>query len=142
MIGDTAFVEIEQVEVMPPSHSRILVIMAVLGVLGAVVGGVLISPSFGLGILFGIGLSFVNYYWLKHSLQRVFNEAVEGEKAKVSALRYILRYVTLAAITAVGFVTDVLPVVAVILGLGTFGFAVVVDGTIRIFSGSAASGGS
>ncbi len=139
MNGNPASVETEPVEVMPPSHSRILVLMAVLGAAGAIAGAVILSLRFGLGVLFGTGLAFINYYWLKHSLQRVFAEVAEGEKPRISALRYILRYVSLAAVVAIIFATDVLPVVAVILGLGAFGFAVVVDGIIRIFSGPAES---
>jgi len=139
MNGNSEYTQAEPVEVRPPSHSRILVIMAVLGIAGAIAGAAIISPGFGLGILFGTGLAFVNYYWLKHSLQKVFDAAADGEKPKISAFRYILRYVTLAAIIAIVFVTDVLPVVAVILGLGAFGFAVVVDGVIRSFQGGEAS---
>lgn len=138
MNGNSEPAEADMPEVMPPTHRRILVIMAILGVAGAIAGVVFHSAGFGLGILIGSGLAFVNYYWLKRSLQRVFADAVEGQKPKISALRYILRYVTMAAVIAVIFMTGVLPVVAVILGMGGFGFAVVIDGFIRIFQGAEA----
>jgi energy-converting hydrogenase Eha subunit A len=119
--------------VMPPTHSRILKIMAILGVLGSVVGSVFVSLAFGIGILLGVGLSFGNYYWLRYSLRKVFAEAVEGEKPRLSVLRYITRYLAIAAVIALIYVTGVLPIVAVILGLCAFAFAVVIDGMIRIF---------
>lgn len=120
--------------VMPPTHRRILVIMAILGFAGAIAGAIFHSAGFGLGVLIGIGLAFANYYWLKRTLQNVFAAAVDGEKPRISAIRYILRYFTLAAVIAVIYATNVLPIVAVILGMGGFGFAVVVDGFIRIFT--------
>jgi hypothetical protein len=119
---------------LPPTHGRILKIMAILGLFGSIAGAVFISLGFGIGILVGTGLSFGNYYWLRYSLRKVFAEAVEGEKPRLSVLRYITRYLALAAVIALIFVTGVLPIVAVILGLCSFAFAVVIDGIIRIVS--------
>ena len=124
--------------VPPPTHGRILLIMAVLGAIGAIAGAIFLSLEFGIGILIGTGLAFVNYYWLRYSLRKVFADAAEGEKPKISALRYISRYLALAAVIAAIYATGVLPIVPVILGLGAFGFAVVVDGIIRIFQGGEA----
>jgi uncharacterized membrane protein YfcA len=124
--------------VPPPTHGRILLIMAVLGAIGSIAGAVFLSIEFGIGILVGTGLAFVSYYWLRYSLRKVFSEAAEGEKPKISALRYISRYLALAAVIAAIYATGVLPIVPVILGLGAFGFAVVVDGIIRIFQGGEA----
>jgi uncharacterized BrkB/YihY/UPF0761 family membrane protein len=122
-------------DVMPPSHGRILVIMAVLGLLGGIAGMTFGTIGFGLGIIFGTALAFGNYYWLKASLNRVFAEAAEGEKPKVSALRYLARYLVLGIVIAVVFASSILPIVPVILGLAAFGFATVIEGFIRIFTG-------
>lgn len=119
--------------VMPNSHRRILILMGILGVIGSIAGGSLVSPLFGVGVLIGIGLAFVNYYWLKYSLKRVFENAAGGERPKVSAIRYLARYFTLAIVIAVIFATDLVPIIAVILGLAGFGFAVVTEGIVRIF---------
>jgi len=124
--------------VPPPTHGRILLIMAVLGAIGAITGAVVVSIESGIGVLVGTGLAFLNYYWLRYSLRKVFADAAEGEKPKISALRYISRYLALAAVIAAIYATGVLPIVPVILGLGAFGFAVVVDGIIRIFQGGEA----
>ena len=138
MTGNSETVDADNVKVMPPSHDRILVIMAVLGVLGTIAGIVFHSIGFGIGILLGVALAFGNYYWLRYSLKKVFAEAAEGEKPRISAIRYILRYFTLAAVIAIVFAVGILPVVPVILGMGGFGFAVVVDGIIRIFQSAEA----
>jgi hypothetical protein len=135
MHGNPEHMATEPIEVMPPSHNRILVIMAVLGLASSVLTAIFFSARFGLGLLIGSALAFGNYYWLKRSLQKVFAEAKEGEKARISALRYIFRYVAMAAVIGIIYASGVLPVVSVILGLGGFGFAVVIDGIIRIFSG-------
>ena len=138
MTGNSETVDADNVKVMPPSHDRILVIMAVLGVLGTIGGIVFHSISFGIGILLGVALAFGNYYWLRYSLKKVFAEAAEGEKPRISAIRYILRYFTLAAVIAIVFAVGILPVVPVILGMGGFGFAVVIDGILRIFQSAEA----
>lgn len=122
-------------DVMPPSHTRILVIMAVLGFLGGVAGMIFGTVGFGRGIFVGTVLAFGNYFWLKASLKRVFAEAADGEKPKVSALRYLTRYLVLGIVIAVVFASNILPIVPVILGLAAFGFATVVEGFIRIFTG-------
>ena len=116
------------------SHERILRIMAVIGIAGAIAGIALNSLSFGLGILFGTILAFVNYYWLTSSLRKMFAAAASGERSRMIAVKYFLRYVVLAIVVAVIYVTGLVSIVALILGLGAFGFAVVIDGLIRMFS--------
>ncbi|MGI8409934.1 MAG: ATP synthase subunit I [Pyrinomonadaceae bacterium] len=125
----------ESQNIMPLSHPRILVIMALLGLLGSIAGFAFVSATFGFGVLIGSILAFINYYWLKGSLKRIFDDAAEGEKPKLLALRYFTRYLVLGAIIAVIYATGAVSIVGVILGMAGFGFAVVVDGFIRIFSG-------
>ena len=120
--------------IRPVSHERILLIMAALGILGGIAGFAFSSLRFGLGILVGTALAFVNYYWLKISLRKIFSAAQTGERPRMLAGKYFLRYVILAAVIAVIYAADLLPIVAVIAGLGAFAFAVVIEGLIRIFS--------
>ena len=133
MTGKSEYGDGDTSDVMSPTHNRILVIMAILGLLGAITGSVFHSVAFGIGIVVGVILAFANYYWLRYSLRKIFADAAEGEKPKISAIRYILRYFTLGAVVAVIFAIGILPIVPVILGMAGFGFAVVVDGIIRIF---------
>ena len=120
--------------IRPVSHERILWIMAALGIIGGIAGFAFGSLRFGLGILVGTALAFVNYYWLKSSLRKIFAAAESGERPRMLAGKYFLRYLILAMVVAVIYAADLLPVVAVIVGLGAFGFAVVIEGLIRIFS--------
>jgi len=106
--------------------------MAVLGVAGGIAGFAFISLKFGLGIIVGTALAFVNYFWLKSSLRKIFSAAELGERPKMLAGKYFLRYVILAIVVAVIYVTGFLPIVAVVLGMAGFGFAVVIEGIIRI----------
>lgn len=122
------------VGVMPDSHRRILIIMAALGLIGTIAGAALVSVRFGLGVFVGVGLAFANYYWLKHSLRKVFESAAEGEKPRISMLRYLGRYLALGIVIAIIYASEILPIVPVVLGIAGFGFAVVVDGFIRIFT--------
>ncbi len=120
---------------VPPSHDRILVIMAVLGVLGGIAGAILNSAAFGLGFLVGTSLAFGNHYWLKATLRGVLKAAAEGHGSKIIGFKFIGRYFALASVIAIIYVSGVLPIVPVILGIAGFGFATVVDGLIRIFTG-------
>jgi len=120
--------------IRPPSHERILWIMAILGVAGGVAGVAFGSFDFGLGILIGTALAFLNYYWLRSSLRKIFSAAATGERPRMLAGKYFLRYIVMAAVVAVIYITGVLPIVSLILGLAAFGFAVVLEGFIRIFS--------
>ena len=118
--------------VRPITHGRILWLMAALGVAGAVAGTIFGSFRFGLGVQIGTGLAFANYYWLKSSLRKIFKAAETGERPRMLAGKYFLRYLVLAAVVAVIYATDLVPIVALILGLAAFGFAVVVEGLVRI----------
>ena|SRR5687767_13476836 len=119
--------------IRPLSHERVLRIMAVIGIAGAIAGFAFGSLGFGLGILIGTVLAFVNYYWLTSSLRKIFAAAASGDPPRMLAVRYFLRYVVLAIVVAAIYVTGLVSIVALILGLGAFGFAVVIEGLIRIF---------
>ena len=117
------------------SHRRILWAMAVLAVLGGLAGWIFISRQFGFGVIFGGVLSLVNYYWLKVSLRKIFDSAVaHGEEPRFLAVRYFSRYLTLGVILTIVFLTEVVPIIAVILGLASFALAIMVEGLILLFS--------
>jgi hypothetical protein len=122
----------------PLSHRRILAAMFAVTIFGAIIGFLTVSSGFGFGILFGGALSFVNYFWLKNSLRRVFEradfESSDNAPPRFLAGKYFLRYAALGALLAIVFLTKTLPVAAVLLGLASFAFAVVIEGSILIFS--------
>lgn len=118
-----------------PSHSRILAIMAVVGIIGAMVGGIYVSASFAAGVLIGTVFAFANYFWLQRSLKTIFSAAKGGEKPRLAVGKYFLRHIVLGVAVAVIYIVGWVPIVALILGMAGFGFATVIEGFIRIFSG-------
>jgi len=123
---------------LPPelSHRRILVLMAAIIVAGALAGFVFASARFGIGVLVGGAMAFANYFWQRNSTRAIFAKAANGEKPFLPAIRYILRYVAVGMVIWAFHATGALPIVAVILGLAAFAFAVVIEGMIGIFSSS------
>lgn len=126
---------------MPPKggldsieHRRILAIMGLLGAVSGIACMAFVSVRFGLGILLGIAVAFVNYFWLKRSLKKLVENTTEGEKPRISTLRYLGRYLVLGTVIAIVYVSEIVPIVPFMLGIAGFGFAVVADGLIRIFT--------
>ncbi len=120
--------------VQPITHRRILTILAVCAAVGTILSFVLHSAQFGFGFLIGGILSFTNYYWLKISLRKVFESAEHGEKPRVSATKYLLRYVVFGGLLILIYLTKLVPMTAIILGLSSFAFAILIEAFIRIFS--------
>jgi len=115
------------------SHRRLLIEMAVLIGLGSVAGFIFGGARFGLGILFGGALAFLNYYWLKRSTAAVFDKAFAGSGGRFVSLKFIFRYVVLGLVILAVHFSGLMPATAVIGGLAAFAIAVVVDGFISIF---------
>ena len=135
MSDDSDIVITEQPAPPPISHRRILWMMGLVAVVASLAGFIYVSWQFGSGVVLGGVLSFINYYWLKVSLKRLFDNAIaHGEKPRFLAVRYFARYLTLGAILTIVFLTHTIPVVAVILGLSSFALAIVIEGFIRLFS--------
>lgn len=115
------------------SHRRLLIEMAVLVVIGTIVGWSFGGAKFGVGVLFGGALAFGNYFWLKSSTESLFAAAFSGGRTPLPAIRFIARYVVLGLIILGFNYTGILPAAALIAGLAAFAVAVVVDGIISIF---------
>ena len=123
-------------EQLPPQVSlkRVLVIMAVIVAVGSIAGFVFGPARFGAGVIVGGVMSFANYFWQRSSTRAIFAQAVNGEKPMLLGIRYILRYVAIGLVVWAIYATGALPIVAVVLGLAAFSFAVVIEGLIGIFS--------
>jgi len=125
----------EQETPTPISNKRLVWLMGFVVILGSLGSLIFISRLSALGFFIGGILSFINYFWLKKSLRKMFVETSEGEyRPHYSAIRYVSRYFTLAAVLAIIFLTHTLPFIAVVLGLSSFAFAVIIEAFIRIFS--------
>ena len=117
------------------SQRRILWAMAAVAVLAGLWSFYFVSPEFGTGVLLGGALALVNYYWLKVSLKRVFDRmAGGGEQPKFLAAKYLLRYAVFISILVIVFLTKVLPIIAVLLGLASFAVAIIVEALILLFA--------
>lgn len=130
---ETKSFEAETDNIETLSHNRIFVLMGVITVLISIYGFLYLSWSFGVGVILGGIGSFINYFWLKHSISEVFQQAEEGESPRFSATTSILRYFIFALILLVVYLTEIIPLIAVVLGLASFAFAIVIEGFIRIF---------
>ena len=121
---------------LPPqvSLNRVLVIMTVIVAVGTIAGFVFGPARFGAGVIVGGVMSFANYFWQRSSTRAIFEQAVNGEKPMLLGVRYILRYVVIGLVVWGIYATGTLPIVAVVLGLAAFAFAVVIEGLIGIFS--------
>jgi hypothetical protein len=126
-------VEVEQ-QPAAMSHSRILILMAGLVGVGSLAGMIFISLGFGFGVLTGGILSFINYFWLKRTLRGIFEKAKDGERPRLFAFSYILRYIVFGFVLGIIYLSQTIPITAVIAGLGSFAIAVVIEGFLRIFS--------
>ena len=120
----------------PPRNERILVILAVLSIGGSVAGAALVSARFGLAVLVGCVFAFVNYYWMQHSLKKIFSSAAEGQKPRFLGAGYFVRYLVLGCVVAFIYTLDLLPVSGLLIGMAGFGFAILVEGFLRVISRS------
>ncbi len=113
---------------------RLLLWMAAFVIVAALAGFAFGPARFGWGILVGGVLAFANFFWLDRSTRSIFAGANNGIMPSLLAVRYILRYVALGLVLWLIYETDVVPVVAAIVGLSAFALAVVADGMYGIFS--------
>ena len=134
MSGNSEPIAADQEKLVSLSHTRILWTMAIVVILGAIAGFILIDTGFGWGILIGGILSFLNYYWLKKSLRDIFSGDAEGSRPSFLTLNYILRYVGLALAIWVLYEIKFFSIIAVLLGMASFAIAILIEGLIIIFT--------
>lgn len=107
---------------------RFLWILVGLTVIGTIAGVFLKSGDFGAGILVGGILSVVNYIWLRLSVRVLIAGVEQGARPQFLAVRYFARYLTFGAVLVVIYLTEAFPMIAVLLGLAGFAFAIVAEG--------------
>ena len=109
--------------------------MLALIVMGTVAAFVIAGRSFGTGVLVGGILAVVNYFWLERSTRALFEQRA-ASSATLLAAKYILRYVAIGGVLLLIYMSNAVPVAAVILGLSAFAIAVVLQGLKSIFASS------
>ncbi len=106
-------------------------IASFVGVIGSLrLGDWRITSGFWLGCV----LSLINFFWLKATLKALFeNLSAENAKPNLLALRYISRYSAVAAVIAFSYFFNIISIVATLLGLLNFAFAILIESFILIF---------
>ncbi len=118
----------------PISHTRVLVLMALIGIAGSAALFFFDSAYFASGFLIGSALAFVNYFWLKRTIAAAFAGIGTPTPPRLSAFAYVLRYAAMAAAVAILYGFDAVSMTGLFLGLAIFGPAVAIEGLIRIFT--------
>jgi hypothetical protein len=115
------------------TNRGILIMMAAVAAISTVAGFAIGGAKFGIGVIFGVGLAFINYLWLERSTRAMMGGDTSMATTPILAMKYFLRYIAVLAMLVLIFWTNVLPVTAVILGLSAFALAVVAHGIKSIF---------
>ena len=113
------------------SHTRILRAMGLVVFSGAILGFIFSGTQFGIGFLIGGGLAFLNYFWLKRALKNVFENA--GDRPGFLTGSYFLRYAGLGLAIWIVYLSGIVSMIAVLLGLAAFALAIVIEGLIIMF---------
>ena len=94
----------------------------------AVLAGALFLPwRATAGLSLGGALSLLNYHWLRTSISAVFNIESAGQRPKLKASGYILRYFVLFTLVAVAYKLNVISLPATIVGMCSFVVALFVE---------------
>lgn len=124
------------------SHTRILILTAFVVIAGSLLCLIFADGRFTIGFFIGGILSFVNYYWLKISLKNAFGNVVVSEseeqelaeKPRFLTARYIFRYFFLGLVLYIIWMTKLVPIASVLLGLVSFAMAILIEAVILIFN--------
>lgn len=94
----------------------------------AVLAGALFLPwRATAGLLLGGSLSLLNYYWLRTSISAAFNIESAGQRPKLKASGYVLRYFVLFTLVAIAYKLNVISLPATIAGMCSFVVALFVE---------------
>jgi hypothetical protein len=85
------------------------------------------------GLLLGGVLSLFNHHWLRTSLAAVFSTAQSGQRVKINAARYVLRYFVIAAVVAAAYALNLVSLVATLVGLCSFVVAAMIEAFMQIY---------
>ena len=117
------------------SNRGLVIIMFSLAAIIAIAGAAIGGTRAGIGVLFGGVLAWINFRWLDSSTRAIMVDPLTATTS-ILAIKYVLRYVLIAAVLLGVWYYDLLPVVAIIAGLATFALAVVFRGLKSIFTSS------
>jgi hypothetical protein len=108
-------------------EARIFRSMLVAVVLAVLAGALFLPWRATTGLLLGGALSLLNYHWLRASISAAFNIESAGQRPKLKASGYILRYFVIFALVAVAYKLNVISLPATIAGMCSFVVALFVE---------------
>ena len=114
------------------SNREIIIMMILLMVVVSVIAMLFAGIRFGIGVCFGGLLALGNYRWLDQSTRALLVPNAVSTTG-ILASKYILRYLLIGLVLLGVYAVDLFPVTSVLLGLGSFSFAVVIVGLRKIF---------
>jgi hypothetical protein len=101
-------------------------------ILGTIGSWFFLDANFSFGFAIGGLIAFVNIFWLRATLQRIFANVAEGTEQRFLSLRYVLRYAAIGVFLLVVYKTQFAPMTAVLFGMASFAFVVLIEGAIQI----------
>jgi hypothetical protein len=113
----------------------ILLTMFAVVVVMTVSGAVVYGTAAAVGVVLGGLLAWLNFRWLDSSTRAILVDPLVAT-TPILAMRYFLRYALIGLVLLAIWYSNVLPVAAVIAGLGSFAVAVVLKGLKSIFTSS------
>ncbi len=108
-------------------NARLLSLMALTTGLLVVVASFAAPWRVTTGLLIGGVLALINFNWLMSSTTVAFSVLVDGEKPRITILKYGLRYVVIGATVFVAYQLRLASLPALFLGLSTFVIALFVE---------------
>ena len=108
-------------------EARIFRSMLIAVVLAVLAGALFLPWRATTGLLLGGSLSLLNYRWLRTSISAAFNIESAGQRPKLQASAYILRYFVVFALVAVAYKLNVISLPATLAGMCSFVAALFVE---------------
>ena len=115
------------------SEKRLLTTMSVILILLITASLFLANADVTIGLFLGGALSYLNYFWLKSSLQSLFERVTNGKGSKFSASFYIFRYAVIGIVIFVAASLHLASVAAMLVGLLSFAFAILLEAVIQLY---------
>lgn len=115
------------------SEKRLLLMMTLILIVLVAASMFLANSDVTIGLFLGGCLSYLNYYWLKKSLQSMFGQITSGKGSNFSASFYIFRYAVIGAVIFLAASLHIASVAAMLVGLLSFAFAILLEAVIQLY---------
>ena len=114
--------------------ARVIRIMAASVAVAVIVSSVFAPWRVTTGLLLGGLLSILSHHWMRISIAATFAGALQkGNKPSITSVKYILRYIVIAAAVFTAYQLDLVSLPATIAGLCSFVVALFVEALIEFY---------